>query len=174
MRWAYDKQANKRSRRDSGLWPRTQICFAHASQISIEALPLWRPLRLRSGSCHPDDMGELLPQTPSGSNPSTPGRLSQRSRIVPFPFCQITLKAEKPLKDRYTKSFYRMKLKNIGAELSKKRLKLGISRKGLAQQIGVRLETIQNWEHRRSIPDICYLLRIIDFLGYDPFGDAIV
>jgi transcriptional regulator with XRE-family HTH domain len=76
------------------------------------------------------------------------------------------------LKDRYTKSFYRLKLKNIGAELSKKRLKLGINQTELAQQIGVRLETIQNWEHRRSIPDIYYLRRIIDFLGYDPFEDT--
>ena len=94
--------------------------------------------------------------------------------MVPFPFCQITLKAEKPLKDRYTKYFYRLQLKNMGAELSKKRLELGISQMELAQKVGVRVETIQNWEHCRTIPDICYLLRIINFLGYDPFRDTTV
>ncbi len=46
------------------------FCFANrssrglepkfASQISIGALPLWRPLRLRSGSCHPDDVEKFF------------------------------------------------------------------------------------------------------------------
>jgi len=39
----------------------------------------------------------------------------------------------------------------------------------LAEQVGVRVETIQNWEHSRSIPAVCYLPELIDFLGYDPF-----
>ena len=38
----------------------------------------------------------------------------------------------------------------------------------LAQQLNVRVETIQNWEHSRSIPAVGYLPRLIDFLGYDP------
>ena len=37
-----------------------------AEQISIGVLPLWR--RLHARSCHPNGLGELLPQTPSGSN----------------------------------------------------------------------------------------------------------
>ena len=89
--------------------------------------------------------------------------------MVPFPFCQITLKAVKPLKDRYTKSFYRKQLKNVGSELSRKRLQQGISQTELAKQVGIRVETVQNWEHSRSIPAICYLQRLIEFLGYDPF-----
>ena len=51
----------ERRGRDSGLRPRTQICFA---DFHRGAAPL---ASLRS--CHPDDLGELLPQTPSGSNP---------------------------------------------------------------------------------------------------------
>jgi len=92
----------------------------------------------------------------------------QRSRRVPFPFCQITLKAEKPLKDRYTKSFYRQRLKNIGAELSRRRLKLGMSQAYLAQKVGVHPETVANWEHSRTIPDVCRLPGIIEFIGYNP------
>lgn len=38
----------------------------------------------------------------------------------------------------------------------------------LAQELNVRVETIQNWEHSRSIPPVKYLPRLIDFLGYDP------
>ena len=96
-------------------------------------------------------------------------KVRYRSRRVPCPFCQITLKAPKPLKDRYTKSFYRQQLKNIGSELSRKRLQLGISQTKLAKKLDVRVETIQNWEHSRSIPDIRYLPQLMSFLGYDPF-----
>ena len=85
-----------------------------------------------------------------------------------MPFCQITLKAPKPLKDWYSKYFYRQQLKNIGAELNRKRQELGIRQTELAQKVGIRAETVANWEHRRSIPDICRLPMIIEFLGYDP------
>jgi len=34
-----------------------------AKQISIGALPLWRPLRLRSGSCHPNNLEKSFFQT---------------------------------------------------------------------------------------------------------------
>jgi DNA-binding transcriptional regulator YiaG len=103
------------------------------------------------------------------------GALGQRptgAGGIPFPFCQITLKAEKPLKDRHTKSFYRQQLKNVGVELSRKRLELGISQMELARKVGVHAETIANWEHRCSIPDIGSLPRIIKFLGYDPLEFA--
>ena len=86
-----------------------------------------------------------------------------------MPFCQIILKAEKPLKDRFNKLLYRLKLKNVGSDLKKKRLQLRINRMALAQQLNVCIKTIQNWEHGRSIPAICHLPRLIDFLGYDPF-----
>jgi transcriptional regulator with XRE-family HTH domain len=37
-----------------------------------------------------------------------------------------------------------------------------------AQQIGISVETFANWEYSRSIPDICHLPKIIEFLGFDP------
>ena len=39
----------------------------------------------------------------------------------------------------------------------------------LAQQLNVRVETIQNWEHRRSIPAVSYLSKLIQFLEFAPF-----
>ena len=56
----------------------------------------------------------------------------------------------------------------IGSGVTK-RLQLRISQTQLAQQLNVRVETIQNWEHSRSIPAVCYLPKLVDFLGYDPF-----
>ena len=52
--------------------------------------------------------------------------------------------------------------------MNRKRLELGISQMELAQKVGIRVETIANWEHGRSIPNICHLPRIIEFLGYNP------
>ena len=49
------------------------------------------------------------------------------------------------------------------------RVKLGISQTELAQKVGVHIETVANWEHSRSMPAICHLPKLIDFLGYDPF-----
>jgi transcriptional regulator with XRE-family HTH domain len=56
----------------------------------------------------------------------------------------------------------------IGDNLKNKRLQLRLSQLVLAQQLNVRVNTVANWEHRRSIPDICRLPKIIEFLGYDP------
>jgi DNA-binding XRE family transcriptional regulator len=94
--------------------------------------------------------------------------MANRSRRVPFPFCQITLKAKKPVKDWYSRSFYRQRLKNIGIDLVRRRLKLGVSQTDLAQKIGVHPGTVANWEHSRTLPDVCWLPRIIEFLRYDP------
>jgi DNA-binding transcriptional regulator YiaG len=99
-------------------------------------------------------------------------KVNQRSGKVPFPFCQITLKAAKPLKDQYSKSFYKQQMSTIGSNLKNKRLQLRLSQLVLAQQFNVRVNTVANWEHSRSIPDICRLPKIIDFLGYDPLKTA--
>lgn len=91
-----------------------------------------------------------------------------RSRRVPFPFCQIMLKAQKPLKDWYTKSFYRQQLKNIGLYLRNKRLEAGISQEKMAKNLNTSVVSIRSWEHARTIPNIRYLPKLIEFLGYDP------
>jgi len=72
------------------------------------------------------------------------------------------------MKDWYSKSLYQQKLKNIGAVLQKKRTQSEISQTELAKQAGVRVETIRNWERSRSIPAVCYLPKLIKFLGCDP------
>jgi transcriptional regulator with XRE-family HTH domain len=59
-------------------------------------------------------------------------------------------------------------MRTIGGDLKSKRLQLGLSQVFLAQQLNIGVETVANWEHSRSIPDICRLPRIIEFLGYDP------
>ena len=87
---------------------------------------------------------------------------------VPFPFCQITLKAQKSLKDIYSKSFYRQQLRNIGVTLQRKRQQQEITQAELAQKIGIYEGTVGDWEHGRSIPDIRYMPKVIEFLGYDP------
>jgi len=46
---------------------------------------------------------------------------------------------------------------------------LELSQAELAQKLNVRIETIQNWEHSRSIPAVSYLPKLIQFLKYDPF-----
>jgi len=95
-----------------------------------------------------------------------------RSRTVPFPFCQITLRAEKPLKDRYSKALYRRHLQAIGAQIRQKRQKSGLTQPELAQKLGVRVETIQNWESGRTIPPLAYLPGLAEFLGCSPLETA--
>jgi DNA-binding transcriptional regulator YiaG len=96
----------------------------------------------------------------------------KRSRRVLLPFCQIILKAAKPLKDIYSRSFYRLQLKNIGEKLREKRLQAGISQQTLAQKLNTSVVSIRSWEHARTIPNICYLPKLIEFLGYDPLESA--
>jgi len=68
----------------------------------------------------------------------------------------------------YSKSFYRLQLKNTGVELKKKRLQAGISQEELAQNFNASVESVQSWEHARTIPNVCYLPKLIEFLGHDP------
>jgi ribosome-binding protein aMBF1 (putative translation factor) len=78
------------------------------------------------------------------------------------------LKAQKPLKDWYTKSFYRQQLKNIGAKPQEKRLEAGISQEKLATNLNTSVVSIRSWEHARTIPAVYHLPKLIEFLGYDP------
>ena len=49
---------------------------------------------------------------------------------------------------------------------------MGLQQKQVAQQIGVDMSTITNWEINRTIPAIRFMPRIIEFLGYTPFPPA--
>jgi len=63
----------------------------------------------------------------------------------------------------YSKSFYRLQLKNIGLEIRKKRLQMKISQEKLAKNLNASIESIQSWEHARTIPNISYLPKLINF-----------
>lgn len=58
--------------------------------------------------------------------------------------------------------------KNIGEHLKKRRLDLGLLQIEVAKIIGVTESTIWNWEHGTD-PELRYIPKIIEFLGYVPF-----
>jgi len=60
-------------------------------------------------------------------------------------------------------------LKTLGDHLRKKRLDLKLLQKEVALKIGVKEETIYNWEKNRSSPQLHYTQKVIEFLGYVPF-----
>lgn len=49
-----------------------------------------------------------------------------------------------------------------------RRLELNLLQREVAQRLGVKTDTILNWEHNRTTPTLRYLPRVIAFLGYDP------
>lgn len=60
-------------------------------------------------------------------------------------------------------------LKTLGDHLRKRRLELGLRQIDVAQQLGVAIQCISNWEHHRSSPKVYLIPRIVEFLGYSPF-----
>lgn len=58
--------------------------------------------------------------------------------------------------------------KTIGEHIRKRRLDLGLLQIEVAKIIGVTESTIWNWEHGTE-PEIRYMPKIIEFLGYVPF-----
>ncbi len=59
---------------------------------------------------------------------------------VALPFCQITLKTQKPLPSAYPQT-----PKTLGDHLRKKRLDLKLLQKEVAQRLGVGESTVYNW-----------------------------
>ena len=78
-----------------------------------------------------------------------------------MPFCSLTLKGPKPLPAQYPRE-----LNTLGDHLRKHRLDLGLLQREIAEQIGVEESTITNWERQRTVPEIRYIPRIVEFLGY--------
>ena len=81
-----------------------------------------------------------------------------------MPFCQITLKTQKPLPSAYPQT-----LKTIGDHLRKRRLDLKLLQKEVAQKLGDCEPSVYNWENNLSKPAIKYIPNLIEFLGYVPF-----
>jgi len=61
-------------------------------------------------------------------------------------------------------------LEIIGDHLRKRRLDLGLLQKDVAATIGVDTCTITNWEKGRSEPELRFIPKIVNFLGYEPGG----
>jgi DNA-binding XRE family transcriptional regulator len=54
--------------------------------------------------------------------------------------------------------------------IRKRRLELGLFQKEVAFEIGVSEDCLTYWENNRSIPQVKYYPKIIEFLGNFPFG----
>ncbi len=90
-------------------------------------------------------------------------RQNTRTGIDALPFCSLTLKAKVPLSKHYPKQ-----INSLGDHLRKRRLDLQLLQKEVAEKIGVDTSTIHNWEKQHTQPEIRFVARIIEFLGYDP------
>ncbi len=58
----------------------------------------------------------------------------------------------------------------MGDHLRKRRLDLGLLQRDVAAKLGVRVDTIRNWEVGRNQPAQWQWPGIVRFLGYVPFG----
>ncbi|MHB9010697.1 MAG: helix-turn-helix domain-containing protein [Ignavibacteriaceae bacterium] len=72
--------------------------------------------------------------------------------------------AKKPLSKAYPEV-----LKTIGDHIRKRRVELKLFQKDVSKILGVKKESIYNWENNYASPKIHLLSKIIKFLGYIPF-----
>ena len=82
-----------------------------------------------------------------------------------LPFCAFTLIANKPKSKQYTST-----LTLLGDHLRNRRLDLGLEQKELAKILGVCLASISHWENGHGEPQLNLQGKVIEFLGYNPFG----
>jgi transcriptional regulator with XRE-family HTH domain len=93
--------------------------------------------------------------------------------MAALPFCHLRLKSPKP------DGRYPVQLQRLGDHVRKRRLDLGLLQKETAARLGADPTTINNWEAGKSEPQLCFVPRILAFLGYDPrpagasFGDRL-
>ena len=59
--------------------------------------------------------------------------------------------------------------KSIGEHLKKRRLQLQLLQADIAKIFDVCEDSITGWENGRSVPQIQYYPKLIEFLGYNPF-----
>jgi transcriptional regulator with XRE-family HTH domain len=83
-----------------------------------------------------------------------------------LPFHHLTIIASRPQKPGYPKT-----LVTIGDHIRKRRLDLNLFQREAATRIGVDPTTLFNWEKHGVKPEVCYLERVITFLGYNPFPE---
>lgn len=59
----------------------------------------------------------------------------------------------------------------LGDHLKKRRLELNLHQKQVAKRLNVNPWTLGNWEKNRRTPEVRFIPRIIEFLGYYPFPE---
>ena len=79
-------------------------------------------------------------------------------------FLPIELSGRKPVAPEL-----RREPRTWGEHLRRQRILRGLLQRDLAVVHGVTTETIYNWENGRAEPEVRYLPRIIDFLGFCPY-----
>jgi transcriptional regulator with XRE-family HTH domain len=89
--------------------------------------------------------------------------LAVLDRLPALPCCHVHLRGRKPQPPGYPHE-----LRTLGDHLRKRRLNLGLLQREAAERIGVDTTTITNWELGHTAPALCWLPKVIRFLGYDP------
>ena len=106
------------------------------------------------------------PRRPSNELICIPAWHSQSapSFTLALPFCHLALRAQKPPLATYPRD-----LKTVGDHVRKRRLDLGLLQRDAAERLGVHKMTVNNWENNRRSPQLRFVPRIIEFLGYIPY-----
>ena len=84
---------------------------------------------------------------------------------VALPFTSLRLVAPRP---RALPRGYPTSLSTLGDHIRRRRLDLGLMQRTVAEQLGVRVETVGLWEKGRAQPLPQHHGLLLAFLGYDP------
>lgn len=82
-----------------------------------------------------------------------------------MPFCPLILRAKKPVSREKYPDFLRMQ----GDHIKTRRLDLKLTKRQLSLNFNVSDVTIYLWERNKVRPSLSQILKIIKFLGRDPF-----
>ena len=83
-------------------------------------------------------------------------------------FLDVTITAKK-----FPNPKYPVHLNSLGDHIRKRRLDLGMHQKELAAIVNATTSTVTNWKKNRTNTRLYLILKIIQFLGYNPLqGDA--
>jgi len=106
--------------------------------------------------------------TPHLPPPSQIAADSQRNFIHALPFWNIEFSFKNPFSLAWSSE--------IGDQIRRKRLALGLLQSEVAKMLEVSTDCITFWENKRSLPQIHHFPELIKFLGYNPFkkpGDTL-
>lgn len=85
-----------------------------------------------------------------------------------LPFCNIVLRAQKPILEGYS-----AKVKTFGERIRRRRLDLGLKQDDVAKMLGVSRTSVAYWERNVSFPSLGVMPQLAEFVGYNPYGDLL-